>query len=120
MARRIDILAVPADEWACAVTYFTGSGMFNRKMRLHALELGCVAPESLMRTQLHILETASQFVALLECHKLCRLIPGLLPLGFLRSRAIRGARSPQHKVRFKTRPLARVTCCLALLTVATR
>ena len=97
MARRIDILAVPADEWACAVTYFTGSGMFNRKMRLHALELGCVAPESLMRTQLHIRS---------------------LTRGFLRSRAIRG--SPQHKVRFKTRPLARVTCCLALLTVATR
>ena len=86
MARRIDILAVPADEWACAVTYFTGSGMFNRKMRLHALELGCVAPESLMRTQLYIAtrmpqtvpshtRIATAWVLTLQGHPRCPLTP---------------------------------------------
>ena len=39
-ARRIDMLVIPREEWACAVTYFTGSGAFNRRMRAHATERG--------------------------------------------------------------------------------
>ena len=65
LARRIDIMGIVQEEWvcshaaalsygfletysnpnirgkqACAVTYFTGSGAFNRKMRQHAVEAG--------------------------------------------------------------------------------
>ena len=40
LARRIDMLAIPREEWACAVAYFTGSGAFNRRMRAHATERG--------------------------------------------------------------------------------
>eukprot|EP01125_Pyxidicula_operculata_P009315 TRINITY_DN3069_c0_g1_i6.p1 TRINITY_DN3069_c0_g1~~TRINITY_DN3069_c0_g1_i6.p1 ORF type:complete len:100 (-),score=17.76 TRINITY_DN3069_c0_g1_i6:160-459(-) len=34
--RRIDIKIFPSHEWACALLYFTGSGHFNRSMRLWA------------------------------------------------------------------------------------
>ncbi|KAI0221041.1 DNA polymerase beta [Lamellibrachia satsuma] len=36
--RRIDIRLIPYDQFHCAVLYFTGSDMFNKDMRQHALE----------------------------------------------------------------------------------
>jgi DNA polymerase lambda len=39
-AHRIDIKYYPIDQFAYAVLYFTGSDMFNRKMRLEAMNLG--------------------------------------------------------------------------------
>eukprot|EP00056_Hartaetosiga_gracilis_P018435 m.761 g.761 ORF g.761 m.761 type:complete len:208 (+) comp673_c0_seq1:41-664(+) len=38
--RRIDIITVPWEEWPCAILYFTGSGHFNRSMRLLARKNG--------------------------------------------------------------------------------
>eukprot|EP01105_Mastigella_eilhardi_P011658 TRINITY_DN2682_c0_g2_i1.p1 TRINITY_DN2682_c0_g2~~TRINITY_DN2682_c0_g2_i1.p1 ORF type:complete len:713 (+),score=147.96 TRINITY_DN2682_c0_g2_i1:320-2140(+) len=38
--RRIDLKAFRAEEWACALLYFTGSGHFNRSMRLFARKKG--------------------------------------------------------------------------------
>ena len=37
---RVDIKYYPTEEFAFAVLYFTGSDMFNRKMRLEAMEQG--------------------------------------------------------------------------------
>lgn len=37
---RIDIKHYPLEEYAFALLYFTGSGMFNRSMRLYATKLG--------------------------------------------------------------------------------
>lgn len=36
--RRLDIRFVPYDQYYCAVLYFTGSDLFNKSMRAHALE----------------------------------------------------------------------------------
>ncbi|XP_032457622.1 DNA polymerase beta isoform X5 [Nasonia vitripennis] len=36
--RRLDIRLAPHDQYYCAVLYFTGSDLFNQKMRAHALE----------------------------------------------------------------------------------
>ncbi|CAF1620047.1 unnamed protein product [Adineta ricciae] len=37
--RRIDLIFVPANEWACSLLYFTGSATFNRSMRRLARRL---------------------------------------------------------------------------------
>ena len=37
---RIDIKHYPLEQYAFALLYFTGSGMFNRSMRLYATTLG--------------------------------------------------------------------------------
>ncbi|CAF0788590.1 unnamed protein product [Rotaria sp. Silwood1] len=37
--RRIDLIFIPANEWACSLLYFTGSAMFNRSMRRLARRL---------------------------------------------------------------------------------
>jgi DNA polymerase/3'-5' exonuclease PolX len=39
-ARRMDIKTYPFSSFAFAVLYFTGSGMFNRAMRHHAIKTG--------------------------------------------------------------------------------
>ena len=39
-AHRIDIKYYPNEEFAYALLYFTGSGTFNRMMRLHCMKLG--------------------------------------------------------------------------------
>lgn len=36
--RRLDIRLVPSDYYYCAVLYFTGSDLFNKNMRTHALQ----------------------------------------------------------------------------------
>lgn len=36
--RRLDIRLAPFDQYYCAILYFTGSDLFNRNMRAHALE----------------------------------------------------------------------------------
>lgn len=38
--RRIDLRCYPLNEWPCALLYFTGSGHFNRSMRLWARKNG--------------------------------------------------------------------------------
>ncbi|KAL3270543.1 hypothetical protein HHI36_021081 [Cryptolaemus montrouzieri] len=50
ITRRLDIRLLPHDQYFCGVLYFTGSDMFNKAMRAHALEHGhtlneyCVRP----------------------------------------------------------------------------
>ncbi|KAK9874221.1 hypothetical protein WA026_002574 [Henosepilachna vigintioctopunctata] len=50
VARRLDIRLLPQGQYYCGVLYFTGSDMFNKAMRAHALEHGhtineyCVRP----------------------------------------------------------------------------
>ena len=38
--RRIDIRLIPIDQYYCGTLYFTGSDMFNKQMRQHALDKG--------------------------------------------------------------------------------
>lgn len=40
VARRIDILCIPYEQWGGALVYFTGDDMFNRSMRLLANKKG--------------------------------------------------------------------------------
>ena len=62
--RRIDIRLIPIDQYYFGTLYFTGSDMFNKQMRAHALEQGftlneyCIRPvgetgESLTLTFVH-------------------------------------------------------------------
>uniref|UniRef100_A0A3Q4HU33 DNA polymerase n=1 Tax=Neolamprologus brichardi TaxID=32507 RepID=A0A3Q4HU33_NEOBR len=46
--RRIDIL-IPKDQYYCGVLYFTGSDIFNKNMRTHALEKGFTLNEYTIR-----------------------------------------------------------------------
>ena len=47
--RRIDIRLIPHDQYYCALLYFTGSDMFNKNMRGHALEQGFTLNEYSIR-----------------------------------------------------------------------
>ncbi|XP_014356832.2 DNA polymerase beta [Papilio machaon] len=48
-ARRLDIRLTPSDQYHCAVLYFTGSDVFNKTMRTHALEKGFTLNEYYLR-----------------------------------------------------------------------
>ncbi|XP_041956330.1 DNA polymerase beta [Alosa sapidissima] len=47
--RRIDIRLIPKDQYFCGVLYFTGSDVFNKNMRTHALEKGFTLNEYTIR-----------------------------------------------------------------------
>ena len=47
--RRLDIRLLPSDQYYCGVLYFTGSDMFNKEMRSHALEKGFTLNEYTLR-----------------------------------------------------------------------
>ena len=47
--RRLDIRLLPIDQYYCGVLYFTGSDMFNKAMRAHALEEGFTLNEYTLR-----------------------------------------------------------------------
>lgn len=47
--RRIDIRLIPKDQYYCGVLYFTGSDIFNKNMRTHALEKGFTLNEYTVR-----------------------------------------------------------------------
>jgi len=47
--RRIDIRLIPKDQYYCGVLYFTGSDVFNKSMRTHALEKGFTLNEYTIR-----------------------------------------------------------------------
>ncbi|XP_036310903.1 DNA polymerase beta isoform X4 [Pipistrellus kuhlii] len=47
--RRIDIRLIPKDQYYCGVLYFTGSDIFNKNMRTHALEKGFTINEYTIR-----------------------------------------------------------------------
>ncbi|XP_041363147.1 DNA polymerase beta-like [Gigantopelta aegis] len=47
--RRIDIRLMPHDQCFCALLYFTGSDVFNKTMRAHALEQGFTLNEYCIR-----------------------------------------------------------------------
>ncbi|XP_048852780.1 DNA polymerase beta [Brienomyrus brachyistius] len=47
--RRIDIRLIPKDQYYCGVLYFTGSDIFNKNMRTHALEQGFTLNEYTIR-----------------------------------------------------------------------
>lgn len=48
-ARRLDIRLLPSDQFYCGVLYFTGSDIFNQKMRAWALEKGFTLNEYSLR-----------------------------------------------------------------------
>ncbi|XP_048369143.1 DNA polymerase beta [Sphaerodactylus townsendi] len=47
--RRLDIRLIPKDQYYCGVLYFTGSDIFNKNMRAHALEMGFTLNEYTIR-----------------------------------------------------------------------
>ena len=47
--RRLDIRLLPKDQYFCGVLYFTGSDMFNKNMRSHALDIGFTLNEYTIR-----------------------------------------------------------------------
>ena len=47
--RRIDIRLIPDDQYYCALLYFTGSDIFNKNLRAHALEQGFTVNEYSVR-----------------------------------------------------------------------
>ncbi|KAH9490044.1 hypothetical protein Btru_035505 [Bulinus truncatus] len=47
--RRIDIRLLPADQYYCALLYFTGSDVFNNNMRLEAQKQGFTINEYIIR-----------------------------------------------------------------------
>lgn len=47
--RRLDIRLIPSDQYFCALLYFTGSDMFNKNMRAHALSKGFTINEYSIR-----------------------------------------------------------------------
>lgn len=49
LARRLDIRLTPHDQYYCAILYFTGSDMFNKEMRTHALQAGFTLNEYCIR-----------------------------------------------------------------------
>lgn len=48
-ARRLDIRMIPCEQYYCAILYFTGSDVFNKTMRTHALENGFTLNEYALR-----------------------------------------------------------------------
>ncbi|XP_072938673.1 DNA polymerase beta-like [Epargyreus clarus] len=48
-ARRLDIRLIPCEQYHCARLYFTGSDVFNKEMRAHALEKGFTLNEYTLR-----------------------------------------------------------------------
>ena len=49
ISRRLDLLVIPAEQFPCALLYFTGSGDFNVAFRKHALKLGYTLNEHEMK-----------------------------------------------------------------------
>jgi hypothetical protein len=49
VARRLDLLVIPAEQFPYALLYFTGSGDFNVAFRKHALKLGYTLNEHEMK-----------------------------------------------------------------------
>ncbi|KAG7177706.1 DNA polymerase beta-like [Homarus americanus] len=47
--RRLDIRLLPHDQYYCGILYFTGSDMFNKAMRQHALDKGFTLNEYCIR-----------------------------------------------------------------------
>ncbi|XP_034249831.1 DNA polymerase beta-like [Thrips palmi] len=47
--RRLDIRLTPQDQYWCSILYFTGSDMFNKEMRTHALQKGYTLNEYSLR-----------------------------------------------------------------------
>lgn len=47
--RRLDIRLTPCDQYYCCILYFTGSDLFNKDMRAHALEAGFTLNEYTLR-----------------------------------------------------------------------
>jgi len=51
--RRLDIRLLPAEHYFCGLLYFTGSDIFNQKMRAHAVQKGFTSNEYSLRPLLH-------------------------------------------------------------------
>ena len=49
VARRLDIRLIPQDQYYCGILYFTGSDLFNKNMRAHALDRGYTLNEYTLR-----------------------------------------------------------------------